>query len=258
MANFKRPSAIVVLGLLIMLAGVLAQENTSPVIVGAPFVGERLLTEQGSGFWGDLYQSLTLTIETETSLVILPFKRLMDTFKEGAIDCIWTLDAALLERYGLDAHQLVESEVVFESTRHIFFTTGLGPIQNLSELHGKRVGIGVGSNYEIPLTEVGAEVFFLQGQGSRLKMLESGRLDAVIGWLPDILISGYQETADQGLVRRAFKLNGTKIVFTCHRNDESQAFIQKVNAVIGQYRHSEDFQALFRDYGAERMLEVNE
>lgn len=232
-----------------------AMAKSDSVNIVVPIFGERLLTEDLSGFWGDLYRQIVTGVSLPLDLTALPFKRSLVDFKTQAFDCIWSFDKKLLDRVGVDVTRLIESDIVFYATQHVFMAQGQPEISSLDGLRGKRVGIGSGSSHEDYLRSIDSKIVLLSDQSSKLRMLQNDRIDAFIGWLPDIFIMEKSALSNPILLRNSLKLAISGSAFVCHNTPKNVAFIEAANTAIRAYKESDQFVLLFESYGASQMLE---
>ncbi len=229
--------------------------KSDSIRIVAPILGERLLTQDENGFWADMIRQVLTSLEQPHELTALPLKRSLADFASEDFDCIWSLDKNLLRHSGVDVTGLIESEIVFEATQHVFLAPGLPVISSLDDLRETRVGIGSGSNYEKHLKNISAKVVLLSDQDSKLRMLENDRIDAFIGWLPSLLIMDTNSSLKSNLLDNNLRLSSTGAAFVCHDTMTNAAFINRINPAIRAYRTSDQFTALFKSYGASQMLE---
>ena len=232
---------------------VIAKSDTIKIV--APIFGEKLLSEGLSGFWADMYRQIVAGLVSPLEFVALPFKRSLVDFKTEKFECIWSVDKKLLAQVGLDVTYFIESDIIFESGQYVFLAQGQLEISSLDGLRGKRVGIGGGSSHEDYLRSIDSKIVLLSDQSSKLRMLQNDRIDAFIGWLPDIFIMEKSALSNPILLRNSLKLASSGSAFVCHNTPQNAVFIKNINTAIRAYKVSDQFTLLFESYGASQMLE---
>lgn len=241
--------------IIVLAASFPAHSWADPLKISAPILGELLLTEDGRGFYTDLMDEVLHNLDQPYVFTPLPFKRLLTAFETYDIDCLWTFDKSFLAKLSIDTRVEIASQDVFHATQHIFMAPGTKSISKLDELQGKRVGIGIGSNLESRLNQVNAKISKLSDQNSKFRMLTKGRLDAIGGWIPELLILSQEEGVDPSVYSRSSTLETTGIAFVCHPSEESETFIANVDIEIDRYKRSNQFEDLLKRYGAGSMFQ---
>ncbi|WP_394177679.1 substrate-binding periplasmic protein [Yoonia maritima] len=240
----------------VFLGNVLPNSSAAESLtITGPVLGERLLNEEGQGFYGDLISEILASVSAPHAFTPLPFKRALSSFASSDVDCMWGFDRTFLTKFDIDVTELKSSQIVFYSTQHIFMAPGREAISKLDELDGLRVGMGIGSNLETRLNETDAIIVELADQDSKFRMLTNNRLDAVGSWLPDILILSSDENIDPTIFSTSPPFGATGVALVCHPSPQSEAFVSEVNLAIAEYVQSEKFDKLFQRYGAESMLQ---
>ncbi len=80
-------------------------------------------------------------------------------------------------------------------------------------------------------------------------MLVAGRVDAIVGWYPDIYTVFYSLGVEPTAHDRKLFLYSLEMSLVCHKSTYTAALLRDVNSIIGQLKREEAFGGIFRRYG---------
>lgn len=230
-------------------AGRAAQEN--PVSIVSIALGPNLQTETKEGVYSTLIEGLLSELTRPARYTVLPLKRAIHRFATGEADCIWGLDSGVLVAFGVEGDQLLQSDPVFLSSQHVF-TASPGPVISSTEgLRGRIIGASLGTAgtiIEKRLLAAGARVVFLPTQSSKAFVLVQHHVDAIIGWLPDLLIVFEKEGYPRPQFDPQFKLMSSEISVVCHATLRLSEFIREMNSTIRAAQRAGTVQSLIQQY----------
>lgn len=212
-------------------------------------IGTGLQTASGEGLYAEMLSAVLRQSGQQYDYRVYPFKRAMRFFFEREADCIWALDSALVATLGDADADLIDSEIFFVSKQYIFMAPGTPAILSLSDLAGKRVGILNGSNLEGMLRDVSADVLYVADQDTKVRMLMNKRLDAIGGWLPDILTSFHIQGALPTSFNPTVVLGSSNVGIVCHASSQNLLFLEAINPIIKDFVRSRDFKVILKSYG---------
>ena len=206
-------------------------------IVG--YENTRLLPAVGEGPYGRLMAELLARVGTSVDLRVLPGKRanLMMYGRPRRADCEFPSALEHLTAKTRSGNRLIESRAMNHARAHVFTRPGSTPVRRMEDLHGKQVGIVRGFGYGAEmnaLIELGsrAPIRFVEVddelQHVRLLTLTS-RVDAILGYLPEIAIELEQAGAGDVVYDPAFPLLQTGDRLLCHHSVAAEKLIQAMD-----------------------------
>lgn len=209
-----------------------------------------LLQGDGGGFYGELLSATIKNTGIPAETRVLPLKRTLDLFFSEKADCIWPVDINLLKKFGYSKTDIVESSLFFKSSQHVFVTGGHPVISDLKQLEGKRVGILNGGSMEKSLSEVSAIIVPLKDQQSKIRMLLNNRLDAFVGWYPDVFVSlnRLQMKPDQ-LSHDINPNNTVGIKVVCRKSKNTIHFLNALDLSITRLKETFLYNEIMDKYG---------
>lgn len=237
-----------------------AAGNEDPERVVTMILGAGLQEPGKPGFYSDIAEAILQAAPFETTLVIHPLRRALSEFSTGQSECIWGLDSALLDKLGVEKRPYISSREVLKSTQRVFTLTSGIQTWSLKDLEGKIVGALNGSSSLAELEQVGARVVTLSSQTTKVELLYRNRLEAIVGWTPDIYVTlmGLHHPPDT-LVASRYALRVTSVRFVCHESERAAKFIDSLNVRIRNYLETPEFEAIADKYGVPvEKLEVSE
>nr|WP_284676638.1 transporter substrate-binding domain-containing protein [Vibrio sinus] len=115
---------------------------------------------------------------------------------------------------------------------YIFTPHGSDSITDLAQLVGKKVGARAGFPYGKKVDDSGVKLILTKSMEQNIKKLQSGRLDAIIDYTPDM----YTAFDEMGIQPLSFDKDNPVEVHNdsviCKKTPETEAFIRNLNAVI--------------------------
>lgn len=214
----------------------LGPEGDSVVIAGFPKEGR--LEQDGTGHYADMVQAILAETEVDARFVIMPVLRAVRTFDQGGSICM--LPAAF-ERWkekfpALTREDIIESEPIDYVTAHIVTRDGEPVISRLEDLSGKRLAVWVGLTIDTYLSDIDVDLIKTESEESSIRLLMSGRVDAIWNWVPDAYI--LYERFGYGVpnLDENEPIFGAAAHFLCRRTPATEAFLSEVNPAIRAMR----------------------
>lgn len=212
------------LALLILVMSLPVQAN--PVTVISPVIPGLHQTDYQGVF--DIVINKLLVESGLATHTVLPTKRSYFEF-DKCISCCFSPDN-LDPLFQKASSQLIETLPINIAKIYIFTRKGDPTLSHLSQLTGKRVGIKHGTTYgtqidEAPLNRIGAHSIL-----QNMKMLDQGRVDAVIAYIPDMYKVFQEIDADLFDFQEANPLAIYKDSLVC--KSVSHHFIQTFNHAL--------------------------
>ena len=217
-------------------------------------LGAGLQEQNDTGFYADVRSSLLNTVDVKSVVQILPFKRAQVSFSDTEVDCFWPMDISMVQKLIEHDVALIESTSLFTSYQHLFTRNGEPAITNINEVNGKNIAISIGSNLSTEFATAGADVEFVQSQNSKASMLDVKRVYAVVGWVPEFLITFRLSGKKRPSFDKNFILASSGNSVVCHDTPETNAFIAALDAAIPVFKASDEFKAIAIKYGVDGIL----
>ncbi len=155
-----------------------AAHSQSVTIVAGEYKG--VLESSGEGVLWDIHRLVVKQVDIGSDFKVLPMRRARHGFYAGHWQGLFAIFA------GVDRPVPVVYSAPFATVkRHIFTAPGTQKLHNLNQLAGKRLGLVLGHVYsrldKDLLRLQGTEIQTSPTQLTNVRMLISGRLDAIVG-----------------------------------------------------------------------------
>lgn len=174
---------------LLMMASISAVQ-AAPAVYGIYL--ENRLTDRGDKHYNHLLQRME-EMGFEHQLQVSPLKRHYREVLDDPAFCAFPVTLHSIRAGAYDdevkARALVSAQAVDYVTIRIFTRGGEPTIGSLSDLEGKRVALWAGLDPAAHLPGVNANIVSTRGEDVRLKMLDAHRLDAIVGFMPDVQLA---------------------------------------------------------------------
>ncbi|MEH6626515.1 MAG: transporter substrate-binding domain-containing protein [Motiliproteus sp.] len=200
-----------------------------------------LVTEEGNG----VYQQLTREAADRTGITykesFYPAKRAKLSLKRGIVDCTY---GPVEQQYrSLGKENLVATSPIGQFKSYIFTLKGT-PIIELSALKDQRV-VGVRGFNELyaPAIRKGIHIEYLNSTSDTFKILQRGRVDAILGFLPDM---------NKHLDQLNYNANAPLMVAAdrifCLKSSKTIEFIDKINQGLDSMREDGSFREILGEH----------
>ncbi|MFE8069928.1 transporter substrate-binding domain-containing protein [Marinobacteraceae bacterium S3BR75-40.1] len=230
------------LGVLLPVFGLCAQK---PLEIAAPHISSLLEYDQ-SGIYQRILSRALARIDEEVTQEVFPYKRGLRAFEQHQVDCVYAFNDVITERMG---PRRVITSYPLGAYRFYIFTRKDSPVLTSPEqLRGLRVG-GV----------IGQEDFFRKVVGPDLnltlvsrdeqivQLLNYGRVDALIGALPDL--SPYRDQLNYSPTNPIY--TGYDRI-TCYNTPRNRQFVNALSRVLTELKkegvYKQEAGALFVDF----------
>lgn len=240
---------------LCLLAGVMALSETSvraqgDRVIVAGFLKEGRLEADGTGHYADFTRAVLAESAVPSQFVAVPVKRAVRDFAAG--DSICMVPAAFrVWRFsfpGLTKGDIVESKPIDYITAHIVTRQGDPVISDVRELEGMRIGVWVGAEVDVFLKGIELTMIRAETEESSIKLLMSGRVDAIWNWNPDIYILFDRMKLGSPNLDPDAPIFGSTAHFMCRRTAATEALIRDVDRSIEAMRDDGRMRALLGPY----------
>lgn len=207
------------------------------------------LQENGKQQYNKLFNKLA-GMGLDFTLTVRPLTRVMRKFGEGS-GCFFptSLNAIKKSAPQYASVPLVASAPVDQISLRVFTRAGAAKITQLEQLNDKRVALWAGLDPEIFLAGLNPIVEITPSEEVRVRMLEAGRIDAILGFTPDVLLAADALSVsppqyDENLA--LFRDEGASVV--CHDSPATRAFVQQFDKHLAALKHSGELRAILGPY----------
>ncbi|TQV84664.1 transporter substrate-binding domain-containing protein [Exilibacterium tricleocarpae] len=197
------------------------------------------LQERGEEQYNKLFHQLA-AMGLEFELVVRPLTRVMRRFAEGS-GCFFptSMNAIKMAVPHLASMPLVASAPVDQISLRVFTRAGAGKITDLQQLNGRRVALWNGLDPEIFLQGLTVKVETTPSEEVRVRMLEAGRIDAILGFTPDVLLAADALALapphyDESLA--LFRDEGASLI--CHESPVTRRFVAQFDQYLERLKKS--------------------
>ncbi len=214
---------IIVLGI---VCCVFATDLLAPGIIG-------LVEEGGTGKYQLVMREAAKRANLTVTERYYPQKRALKIFFFKDYPCIYAYTDLAVEKLGKE--QVVASFPIGVFKQYIFTQKGKSVFTSISQLKGKSVGGVLGDDMQpwYPnFTKAGIHLELVASTEQNIKKLHSGRLDAMVSFLPDIV-----EYVDQLSFAPDHPLLISYDRITCRNTPEGRQFIEKISPVLQEMKH---------------------
>ncbi|MCK7613670.1 substrate-binding periplasmic protein [Roseibium sediminicola] len=206
--------------------------TSDEIKIVAPILGVGLQSADGTGLYPKLARTILGAGDGKYSYTAVPLKRALVAMSNGSADCLFGMDKNLLSSFDTDTDPLLESGQVLLTQQFVFTRRGDQRLSGLKSLSGKSVAILAGSNLEEELRRLNVRTFKVSTQEAKLRMLALGRVDAIIGWMPDMFLSADENGFERPEFDQSAPLAMSKVTFVCRDNEKGKRLIQSANTTI--------------------------
>ncbi len=214
-----------------------ADEDQKPLVrISSPELGEQIQTLDDKGLYPDILLSLLEGMENDFDFRVLPLRRLIREMQANQIDCAWAMDGKLLNKLLKTEQNFIESNSVFDSHHIVIMRKDDEGLKSISDLKGKKVALLNGTHMEQQLREMGAIIYLVPDQDTKIRLFNTGRVDAILAWTPDILITMKNYDVDTSVLSVAYKIAATPVKLVCRPSATTKAFIEKVDIAIKSFK----------------------
>ena len=201
-----------------------------------------LLEKDGTGIYQRLIEQALEPLDTEVEQVFYPYRRSLKAFEKRRVDCLFSLSTVLEKRF--TEENIVQSYPLGKFVFYIFTPAGQPSINSLNELEDRVVGGIMGHEvYLQPVLGENRDLEQVRSEEQAVRMLQLGRLDALIAALPDIrpFLDQLNYSPEAPLLQSFDRLN-------CHNTARNRAFIRELSAELRKLKEQGVYQSEAGDF----------
>nr|WP_025898405.1 transporter substrate-binding domain-containing protein [Sneathiella glossodoripedis] len=233
------------------------EEAEQVIRISSPELGDGIQTLDNTGIYPDILNALMSGKENHFTFKVLPLRRLIREFQSRQIDCVWALDAQLLNKLMQSNERFLESSAVFNSSHIVITHIDEPKLNDLSELKNKNVALLNGSHMEEKLRSLGAKVMLVPDQDTKIRLIKNRRVDAILAWTPDIFITMKNYSINTGNLSVSYEITATPVRLVCRNSEETDRFIKSVNIAIDKFNGDDTLQKILGHLNIPSLLPLN-
>lgn len=181
------------------------------------------------------------------NIEVLPLKRAFRDFSELQDSCLFptTVESLTTSFPQFKGKRFISSDEVDYVHLKVMTRPGEPVISDLSELNGKKVALWNGLDPKIFLAGLDVETETTISEEVRIKMLNSHRVDAILGFIPDTLIAAdkMQVTPPEHEGGYVF-FDNQAVTMVCFESDNNRKLLEQFNHVLAQLKSSGELQTI--------------
>jgi ABC-type amino acid transport substrate-binding protein len=227
-----------------------SQENNPALTIYAIELDYRL-SESGETQYNALLDIFTALNNEKINAIVRPLSRTLISFKENKSSCIFpaTFSALTVNDPFYDPNvandNFISSHPIDRVSLRILTKANQPTINNLMSLNNKSIATINGFNSEVIFSGLNVNVEYTANEETRLKMLHAERVDAVIGFVPDILLAAEALNIPTPNYNEELSLITIEGVgFICHKSNTTSSFIAAANKKITQLKNSGEMRTI--------------
>jgi ABC-type amino acid transport substrate-binding protein len=195
-------------------------------VAAGKFIG--IITEKGDGPYQLILQEAARRAGITLDERVYPLKRAVKAFSRREVLAIYGMTDAVIEKVG--EQEILTSYPLGVYKLYVFTLRDRGAISNFTQLKGLKVGGVIGyETYYRQLLAQGIAIDYVADEAFQLKKLEAGRIDAVIGFMPDWLAF-----EDELIHDPAFSIHVGYDAMTVWKSPQGQAFVDAISPALRQ------------------------
>lgn len=201
------------------------------------YTREGRIEADGSGHYADLLHEIYAEAGYSDRLRTAPYKRAVRMFGNEQEVCLvpTVIFAVIGQGFAKSADELIQSRPIDYVTGHFVSLAGSGvTVPDPSALDGKVVGAWSGLNVEAFMPKRDFTLLRAESEVTTIRMLTSGRVDVIWGWVPDSYILFERLGLGEPVLSDPYLSSSAHIV--CKRTERSEKMMPHLNRAIDAMR----------------------
>ena len=204
------------------------------------------LQADGQAHYNKMWERM-IELGLDHELEVFPLKRAFRNFSEQQNSCIFpsTIESLTTSFPQFKGKNLIASSQVDYVHLKVMTRAGEPVIADLSELNGKKVALWNGLDPKIFLAGLEVETETTTSEEVRIKMLNSHRVDAILGFIPDTLIAAdkMQVAAPEHEGGFVF-FDNHAVTIVCFDSASNRALLAEFDQVLAQLKSTGELQTI--------------
>ncbi len=204
-----------------------------PMKVIMPLWGPSIQAD-GTGMFVDLFRFVLKGHEHRYEIEYVSYDKALRLLLYSDVDCAYPVSkpTILVSMKHVDAAQLIQSQPVLVSKTYVFSRPGEPVFSTMEALKGKLLIQIRGENYNHNFTTVRARFWNVDSEPEKVRVLLGGRGDAMLGSMPDILITFAEMGVEIPPYDPDFSVLDYDNAMTCRNSAEAAALVDLFNRRI--------------------------
>jgi hypothetical protein len=184
------------------------------------------------------YNALLNAIEAEGLVfktVVRPLSRSQLNFKRDKEACIFpaTISAIMTNDKSYKKERFVSSTPIDRVSLRALTPPHKPLINTLKDLNDKKIAVVNGLNPSAFFSNINVTLEYTANEETRIKMLHANRIDAILGFVPDVLLAAEALKMPTPSYNPDLSLVSNEgVAFICHDSDSARNFINSANNII--------------------------
>lgn len=206
------------------------------------------LTEAGMGHYDRLLAYLQEGLGLDVS--VQPLIRSHQSFQGSRKACLFPSAIAPLVRMypGMKRFPLVAGNNIDYVSLRVFSHPDKRKINEVGELKGLKLAFWNGLSPDQLLEGVAVTLEPTSGESVRVKMLDAGRIDAILGFMPDVYLAAEQLGLRKPKYNENLSILKNGVTLVCHDNPENRALIAEFNRLLRHLKRSGRLRGMLGPY----------
>lgn len=199
------------------------------------------MEEDGTGPYADLVKAVMTEAGYNDPLLIVPINRAYRLFPITDESCLIPAGslaiAFILRNHAtLTPDDLISSAPLDYISGHMITLAGTRPIRSAKELEGKIIGAWTGFDIRTMFPNVRFTLLRSESEENTIRLLQSKRVDAIWGWIPDIFILSEKLGIEGVVFDPDKKFLSSSTHFVCMRGPKTEQILPELDKVINTMR----------------------
>lgn len=236
--------------ILVFLFLLLVSKHTMAVNISSIELPYRLTTNPKSPYQLILNKFFS-EIKSNSELNISPIRRSIKNFFQKKQLCLMpTSRLAMIFFYPkkMKKYKVIQSAPIENVIVTIFSKAGSPPISDIKDINGKTISTWNGIFTDKLMPNAKVEVIKVSKDKQSLSLLKAGRVDHVIGFIPDTLLVAENNGFAIPSFNKKVKLLETPVHLICHETEETKKFLSQFNLFLKRIKNSGSLKQILGKY----------
>ena len=199
------------------------------------------------------YQILLRKLSTgyELEVGVYPIKRSTQSLVRDKTACGGPSSIEAIKKFyskELKGNKIIESDKIELLTTRLFSRVGSPVARNIKDIEGKNIVSWLGIPDKLFLPNVEFNSIKVKSDNQALKVLNAGRADYVLGWIPDTPLVAESMGFEQPLFDQSLAIFSGYLSIVCHDTDRNRKYLKNVNKRLAELKKSGELQKILGPY----------
>lgn len=189
-----------------------------------------------SGFYDKVILKILKNTHKNYKYAVYPPARANSKFETKNADCLFPLDRRFYKSEG--SSNFINSSPINTAKIYIYSPEGKGPYSTIEEIKGKRIGTKRGTPLGPRWESAKLNSIKVDTDEQNLKMLNAGRLDVFLAFIPDMNILKINKGIKLGNFNKLKPFDVHFDSLLCHKNKYTKKFVESFNIELMKLKSS--------------------